>query len=219
MENKSGPVFCVRQLYFTKTCQQIWGSLNQPFIYFLYITSEEKEYYEALYLSYRPWTECSISQFFKTNCTQSIFGTINPGLFNSETVQKISKITYTASRFSFLTSAKLAVRAVLSVWMNINRVTLQHNKEHNKEFIMFIVLFNGFITFDTRGILSPPASDVHERLKTNGTAIKFAKEPDVCLFQRWTQNKKIAQSFLCTAKFITKYPSERFFLSGVRKYI
>ena len=64
--------------------------------------------------------------------------------------------------------------------MNINRVTLQNNKE----FIMFIVLFNGFITFDTRGILSPPASDVHERLKTNGTAIKFAKEPDVCLFQR-----------------------------------
>ena len=75
---------------------------------------------------------------------------------------------------------------------------------------MFILLFNGFITFDTRGILSPPVSDVHERLKTNGTAIKFAKEPGVCLFQRWTQNKKIAQSFLSTAKFITKYPSERF---------
>ena len=219
MEDKSGPIFCVRQVYFTKSCQQIWGSVNQPFIYFLYITSEVKEYYEALYLSYRPWTECSISQFFKTNCTQSIFRTINPGLFNSETVQKISKITYTASRFSFLTSAKLAVRAVSSVWMNINRVALQHNKEHNKEFIMFILLFNKFITFDTRGILSPPASDVHERLKTNGTAIKFAKEPDVCLFQRWTQNKKIAQSFLSTAKFITKYPSERFFLSGVRKYI
>ena len=34
----------------------------------------------------------------------------------SETVQKISKITYTASQFSFLTSAKFA--------LNINRVTL-----------------------------------------------------------------------------------------------
>ena len=54
----------------------------------------------------------------------------------SENVQKISKITlYTASRFSLLTTAKFAV--------NINRVTLQHNKE----FIMFIFfLFNGFIT-------------------------------------------------------------------------
>ena len=32
------------------------------------------------YLSYRPRTECGISQFFKTNCTQSIFRTINRGL-------------------------------------------------------------------------------------------------------------------------------------------
>ena len=48
----------------------------------------------------------------------------------SETVQKISKITYTASRFSlFLTSANFAV--------NINRVTLQHNKE----FIMFFYYY------------------------------------------------------------------------------
>ena len=30
--------------------------------------------------------------------------------------------------------------------------------------------------FDTRGILSTPASSVHERLKTNGTAIKIARE-------------------------------------------
>ena len=47
----------------------------------------------------------------------------------SETVQKISKITYTASQFSLLTSDKVA--------LNINRVTLQHDKE----FIMFIFLF------------------------------------------------------------------------------
>ena len=60
----------------------------------------------------------------------------------SETIQKISKITYTASRFSLLTSPKFAVRAVWSVWMNISRVTLQHNKE----LIMFIFLFNAFIT-------------------------------------------------------------------------
>ena len=47
---------------------------------------------------------------------------------------------------------------------------------------MFIFLSNGFITmcnlqkaFDTCGILTTPASDVHERLKTNGTAIKIAK--------------------------------------------
>ena len=44
----------------------------------------------------------------------------------SKTVQKISKITYRASRFSLLTSAKFSV--------NIKRVTFQHNKE----FIVFI---------------------------------------------------------------------------------
>ena len=44
----------------------------------------------------------------------------------SKTVQKISKNSYTASRFSLLTSAKFSV--------NIKRVMLQHNKE----FIAFI---------------------------------------------------------------------------------
>ena len=44
----------------------------------------------------------------------------------SKTVPKICKITYTASRFSLLTSAKFSV--------NIKRVTLQHNEE----FIVFI---------------------------------------------------------------------------------
>ena len=48
---------------------------------------------------------------------------------------------------------------------------------------MFIFLFNSFImmcilekAFETCGIFSTPASDVHERLKTNGTAIKIARE-------------------------------------------
>ena len=46
-----------------------------------------------------------------------------------------------------------------SVWININRVTLQHNKE----FIMFLFYFNGL----TRGILSTPASDVHWTIENN----------------------------------------------------
>ena len=46
-------------------------------LYFLYIKSEVKQYYEALYLSYKPRKECNISQLFKTNCTHSIFRTID----------------------------------------------------------------------------------------------------------------------------------------------
>ena len=36
LENKSGRIFCVRQVYFTKSCQQIWGRVNQPFILFIH---------------------------------------------------------------------------------------------------------------------------------------------------------------------------------------
>ena len=70
---KSGRILCVRQVYFTKSCQQIW--VRVPF-YHLYITSEVTQYHEALFLSYRPRTECSISQFCNTNYTHSIFRTI-----------------------------------------------------------------------------------------------------------------------------------------------
>ena len=35
LENKSGRIFCVRQVYFTKSCQQVWGGVTQPFILFI----------------------------------------------------------------------------------------------------------------------------------------------------------------------------------------
>ena len=76
-ENKSGRIFYVRQVYCTKSCQQIWVRVNN-LLYFLYTTSEVKQYYEALFLSYRPQTKSSISQFFKINCTHSIFRTTEP---------------------------------------------------------------------------------------------------------------------------------------------
>ena len=63
-KKKSGRIFCVPQVYFTK---QIWVRVNQPFhhlsdVMFLNVTSEIKQYYEALFLSDRQRTECSISQ-------------------------------------------------------------------------------------------------------------------------------------------------------------
>ena len=47
----------------------------------------------------------------------------NNGLAFIESVQKISKITFPASQFSLLTSAKFTMRAA-RVGMNNNRVTL-----------------------------------------------------------------------------------------------
>ena len=36
VENKSGRIFCVRQVYFKKSCQQIWVRANQPFTLFIH---------------------------------------------------------------------------------------------------------------------------------------------------------------------------------------
>ena len=113
LENKSGRTFCVRQVCFTKSCQQIWGACK-PTLYTLY----------TLYNSER-------MQYFTINCAiQTVLiqysGRSQYAWDFSETVKKrISKISYTASQFSLLTSAKFAVRAV-DVWMNTNTVTLQH---------------------------------------------------------------------------------------------
>ena len=52
---KKHRIFCVPQVYFTKSCQQLWVRVNQPFhhlseVMFKNITSEIKQYYEALFL-------------------------------------------------------------------------------------------------------------------------------------------------------------------------
>ena len=120
LENKWGQIFCFRQVYFTKSCQQNWGCVNQPFILFIH----------------HIWGE-TVLFIIQTSDRMQYFTIFQDKLHSvniqddqwwafSKTIQKISKITYTASRFSLLTSAKFSV--------NIKRVTLQHNKE----FIVFI---------------------------------------------------------------------------------
>ena len=101
------------------------------------------------------------------------------GLLISETVQNISKITYTAAGSNFWQAPNLR--------RNFQRVTLQRDEEFIES-----IFFNGFITmcnlkkaFDTLGILSTPASDVCERLKTNGKAMK------ITLLRLPTINKEI----------------------------
>ena len=114
LENKSGQRCCFRQVYFTKSCQQIRGCVNQPFILFIHYI----------------WGE-TVLFIIQTSDRMQYFTIFQDKLHSvnieddqlrafSETVQKISKITYTASQFSLLMNAKFAV--------NINRVTLQHNK-------------------------------------------------------------------------------------------
>ena len=117
--------FRFRHVYFTKSCQQIWGCVNQPFILFIH----------------HIWGE-TVLFIIQTSDRMRYFTIFQDKLHSvniqddqswafSETVQKISKITYTASRFSLLTSAKFSV--------NIKRVTLQHNKEFTVYFFYLMV--------------------------------------------------------------------------------
>ena len=128
LENKSGRIFLLSTSLLYKILSTNPGCINQPFILFIH----------------HIWCE-TVLFIIQTSHRMQYFISLHDKLHSvniqddqswdfSKTVQKISKITYTVSRFSLLTSAKLAV--------NIDRVTLQHNKG----FIMcFFFLFKGLI--------------------------------------------------------------------------
>ena len=126
LENKSGQSFCFRQVYFTKSCQQIRGC---NLLYFLYITSEVKQYC----LSYRPRTECNISQFFKTNCTQSIFRTVNCGLL-AKPFKKFAKSPIRPASSHFWWAPNLQWTLIELRFKIINNL------------LCLFFIFNGFIT-------------------------------------------------------------------------
>ena len=76
LENKSGRIFCCQQVYFPKSYQQIWGCVNQPFVLFIHHIWGET----VLFIIQPSDRMQCILQFFKTNCTKSIFRTINHGV-------------------------------------------------------------------------------------------------------------------------------------------
>ena len=91
--------FCVRQVYLTNSCLRIWECVNQPFIRFIH----------------HIWDE-TVLFIIQTSDRMQSFTIFQDKLHSvniqddqlwafSETVQKISKITHTASRFSFLVRA------------------------------------------------------------------------------------------------------------------
>ena len=99
LENKSGRIFCVRQVYFTNSCQQIWVPANQPFIPFYTSRLRRKSTTRCCFHH----TDLVQNAVFHNFSGQIAFiqysGPSKHAWTFSETVQKISKITYTASRF------------------------------------------------------------------------------------------------------------------------
>ena len=64
-------------------------------------------------------------------------------------------------------------------------------------------------SFTKTSILKCKNSWVLKLKAYNKFMFQLSRLPGVCFFQIWTRGKKIAKSFLSTAKFITKYSSER----------
>ena len=92
-----------------------------------------KQYYEALFLSYRPrTTECSISQYCDTNCYS--------GRSKHAWALAVNRWKNFQNHLYGQPVLTFTVLAVASVWTNINRVTLQHNKE----FIVYFFILKWF---------------------------------------------------------------------------
>ena len=113
LENKSGRIFCVRQVYFTKSCQQMWGCVNQPFILFIHNIWGETVWWGAVFIiqtgrSKHAW---AFSETVKKNFQNHLHG---------QPVLMFDKRRICSASFR--------------LWIKINRVALRHNNE----FIMFI---------------------------------------------------------------------------------
>ena len=96
LETNQAEFFCVQQVYFINSCTQIWRCVNQPFILFIHHILGETVLF-IIQTSDR-------MRYFKIfqDKLRSVNIQDDESWAFSETVQKISKITHTASRFSFL---------------------------------------------------------------------------------------------------------------------
>ena len=117
LENKSGRIFWVRQVYFTNSCQQIWGCVNQPFILFIHHIWGETVLWGAVYIIQ---TSDRMQYFtvFQDKLHSANIQDDQPLAF-SKTVQKIFKTTYTASQFSLLTSGQVCEWTLTELRFNI----------------------------------------------------------------------------------------------------
>ena len=92
---------------FIKSCQQVWGRVNQPFILFIHHIWGETVPWGAVFIIQTSVQYAVFHNFAKQIALIQYSGWSKHAWAFSETVKKTSKITYTASRFSLFTSAKV----------------------------------------------------------------------------------------------------------------
>ena len=120
LENKSRRIFLRSTGLLYKFLPTNLGCLNQPFIIFIHHIWGETVLFIIQTSDRMRYVTIFQDKLHSVNIQDDQSWAL------SETVQRISKITHTASLFS-LQKCELSVWS--SVWMNFNRVTLQHNSE------------------------------------------------------------------------------------------
>ena len=170
LENKSGRIFCVRQVYFTKSCQQVWGRVNQPFILFIHHIWGETV----------PWGAVFIIQ---TSDRMQYFTILQYKLHSFNIQDDRSTRGLLAKPLKNFQNHLYGQPVASCGVFEWTLIELPFNIIKNLTCLFFIQWFYNNVqsskAFDTHGVLSTPASNVHERLKTNGTAIKNCKR-DYC---------------------------------------
>ena len=119
---KIRPNFCVRQVYFAKSCQQIWVRVNQPFIPFIHHIWGETVLWGTVFIIQ---TSDRMQYFTILQYKLHSFSIQDDGSTRgllAKPLKNFPNYLYGRPVLTFV------VRAVASVWININRVTLQHNK-------------------------------------------------------------------------------------------
>ena len=131
LENKSGRIFCVRQVYLTKSCQQIWVRVNQHFILFIHHIWGETVIWGAVFIIQ---TSDKMQYFTIFQDKLHPFNIQKRAWAFSKTVQKISKITYQP--------------AGSHVWQapNFQWTIKELRFSIIKNLLCLFFLFNGFIT-------------------------------------------------------------------------
>ena len=100
LETKSGRIFCVRQVYFTKSCQQVWGRGNQPFRLFTASHLRWNSTMRRCFYHTALWQNAVFHNFAIQIALIQYSGRSKHAWAFSESVNKIFKITYTTSWFS-----------------------------------------------------------------------------------------------------------------------
>ena len=86
---KSGRIFCVQQVYFTKSCQQIWVRVNQPFIPFIHHIWGETVLWGTVFIIQ---TSDNRMQYFTILRYKLLFRTIEARVgFSRKPLKKFSK--------------------------------------------------------------------------------------------------------------------------------